>query len=121
MNRSTPLERYTRLAARGGLTRHAPLRAVPSKPAVTTNVRRQLWQRCGGRCELCNLPLPEVGWHAHHVLRQSQGGPDTAANTAALHSACHRWVHDNPDRARRAGLLARAWHRTNDDDEGGPA
>ena len=52
--------------------------------------------RCSqeGLCAHCHEPLtPEEGWHIHHLVWRSHGGPDTFANRVLLHPNCHRQVH----------------------------
>ena len=58
-----------------------------------------LWRRSGGVCECqrtghdhagrCTRPLIAHEWHAHHVLAESKGGPDTLNNAEALCRPCH--------------------------------
>lgn len=45
----------------------------------------------------------------HHILRRSQGGPDTADNLVALCRVHHSFVHDHPEIGYRTGLLRRSW------------
>src|SRR5205807_7851196 len=34
-----------------------------------------------------------TGWHSHHILWRSKGGPDTKDNRVLLHPTCHQQVH----------------------------
>jgi RNA-directed DNA polymerase len=53
-----------------------------------------LWKRQGGRCPRCGQPITSLtGWHSHHVIWRSRGGPDTALNRHLLHPTCHRQLH----------------------------
>jgi len=53
-----------------------------------------LWQRQGGRCPRCGQAITSItGWHSHHVIWRSRGGPDTAQNRQLLHPNCHMQVH----------------------------
>lgn len=71
-------------------------------------VREFVAERAGGMCEaqvsgVCRI----YGAHAHHRLRRSQGGADTAENLVWLCHACHDHVHRNPAWAVSVGLLVR--------------
>lgn len=66
-------------------------------------------RRARGICELCNKPAPfknnlgEPYLEVHHIEWLSQGGEDTAENTAALCPNCHRKIHvlnSNEDREK---------------------
>jgi RNA-directed DNA polymerase len=67
------------------------------KMANTLKGRRQLlslWKAQDGRCPICHQPITEsTGWHSHHLIWRSKGGPDTAVNRVRLHPECHREVH----------------------------
>jgi RNA-directed DNA polymerase len=53
-----------------------------------------LWYEGDGRCRVCCQPLtPETGWHVHHLLWRSYGGPDTIENLVLLHPNCHHQLH----------------------------
>ena len=46
-----------------------------------------LWKAHHGRCLVCNQPFTdETGWHIHHIIWRSHGGPDTAENRVLLAS-----------------------------------
>jgi RNA-directed DNA polymerase len=54
----------------------------------------QLWRDQDGVCPVCSQKITEVtGWHNHHIIWRSQGGPDTAGNRVLLHPNCHSEVH----------------------------
>jgi hypothetical protein len=49
--------------------------------------KRELWERCGGRCEY--MITPEIrcqreGQEPHHVIRRSQGRQDALTNLLCL-------------------------------------
>lgn len=53
-----------------------------------------LWKEQQGICPICNHRITELtGWHHHHIIWRSLGGPDTADNRVLLHPTCHRKVH----------------------------
>jgi RNA-directed DNA polymerase len=67
------------------------------KMAANLQGRRQLvrlWREQNGRCLVCNQRITEItGWHNHHIIWRSRGGPDTAENRVLLHPTCHAQVH----------------------------
>lgn len=53
-----------------------------------------LWQEQGGCCPACGQKITEeTRWHAHHIVRRTEGGSDQAGNQVLLHPDCHRRVH----------------------------
>jgi hypothetical protein len=64
---------------------------------VTLNLRQR------GRCPACGITLDNDGAR-HHRQRRRDGG-DRLANLVILHTKCHRWVHANPEDARKLGLI----------------
>jgi RNA-directed DNA polymerase len=59
--------------------------------------RRQLlglWKEQEGLCPVCKQTITEItGWHTHHSIWRSLGGPDTLENRVLLHPNCHMQVH----------------------------
>jgi RNA-directed DNA polymerase len=59
--------------------------------------RRQLlylWREQNGICPICKRKITRLtGWHNHHIVWRSKGGPDKAENRVLLHPNCHRLVH----------------------------
>jgi hypothetical protein len=55
--------------------------------------RRQVYERCGGKCEVPGCSLP--GRHEHHIHFRSRGGTDDPWNKVRLCVAHHlRGIHD---------------------------
>jgi RNA-directed DNA polymerase len=55
-----------------------------------------LWREQNGICPVCHQKITETtGWHNHHLLWRSLGGPDTLDNRVLLHPNCHRQVHSH--------------------------
>ncbi len=55
----------------------------------------RLWQEQDGRCVVCHQRLTELtGWHSHHLVWRTHGGPDRAENRVLLHPTCHAQVHN---------------------------
>jgi len=53
-----------------------------------------LWKEQGGLCPVCHQKITKLtGWHSHHLLWRSKGGPDTKENRVLLHPTCHQQVH----------------------------
>jgi len=53
-----------------------------------------LWKEQGGLCPVCHQKITKItGWHSHHILWRSKGGPDTKDNRVLLHPTCHQQVH----------------------------
>jgi RNA-directed DNA polymerase len=45
-----------------------------------------LWKEQGGLCPVCHQKITKItGWHSHHILWRSKGGPDTKGNRVPLH------------------------------------
>jgi RNA-directed DNA polymerase len=58
------------------------------------NWLHNLWKEQEGLCPVCNQKITKTtGWHSHHILWRSKGGPDTAENRVLLHPTCHQQVH----------------------------
>lgn len=107
---------------RSPLRRKKPMWAQPnrmrSKPAARRSksraakayavARGDAMLRAKGRCEArCSPRCRIYGSQAHHKLRRSQGGADTADNLLWVCDPCHRWIHDHPARSFELGLLVR--------------
>ena len=57
--------------------------------AFSAAVRQQIYTNAGGKCEKCGTSLAGKDWEAHHKVRVSSGGSDTASNGRALCKPCH--------------------------------
>lgn len=80
-----------------------------------TNVdklRQQAYDRSGGYCEKCAIPLADE-WALHHRKLRSRGGKNEITNVVALHHNCHNLgtnsVHLNPELATREGFMVASW------------
>ena len=95
---------------RSPLRRRTPLRRV-GKNKKRVGVPKDVYALVVGRDRFCQgqKHAPEVScWgrlDPHHILRKSQGGPDTVDNLVLLCRAHHDHVHGNPAWARTVGLL----------------
>lgn len=61
---------------------------LPAK--IPTAIRRQVYQREGYACALCERPGTI---HIHHVRPRSLGGTDELCNLIALCPVCHAIAH----------------------------
>lgn len=77
-----------------------------------SEIRQMVYDRSGGYCERCAIPLAE-SWALHHRKLRSRGGKDEITNLVALHHHCHNIgtdsVHLNPDAATREGFMVPSW------------
>lgn len=65
-----------------------------------TSVRRhEVWERCGGFCEMngCNRPITEESMHMHHDKERSRGGDESMGNLVAACAPCHKRFHKARD------------------------
>jgi len=56
------------------------------------SVKKEAKQRGNYRCVVCFALWVEV----HHIVPESEGGPDTLENAAPLCASCHQQFGDNP-------------------------
>lgn len=91
--------------------------ALTNRISEAQRIRNAEWRRvCAKRAEsvdqLCEGGIEgfctKWGLHGHHVIRRTQGGPNTFDNCRWVCAACHTWIHANPTKARSLGLLASA-------------
>ncbi len=76
--------------------------------AFSDEIRQEAKRRSYFCCCVCRQPFVE----AHHIIPQSEDGPDTLDNAAALCGACHTLFGANPDLRKQLRLLRNAlWER----------
>jgi 5-methylcytosine-specific restriction endonuclease McrA len=56
----------------------------------STAVRRRVWERFNGRCQMCQQPTDERGFDLDHHIPLALGGEDEEANLRPLCRPCHR-------------------------------
>ena len=53
-----------------------------------------LWKEQNGICPVCHQKITKLtGWHNHHLIWRSKGGPAVTGNRVLLHPTCHMQVH----------------------------
>jgi 5-methylcytosine-specific restriction endonuclease McrA len=63
--------------------------------------RKQVWERCKGRCEICHNQVAEDYGELHHDKPRSRGGDDSAKNLLFICKPCHRAKHNREPRLKR--------------------
>lgn len=56
----------------------------------STAVRRRVWSRFDGLCQMCRQPTDERGFDLDHHIPLALGGEDEEANLRPLCRPCHR-------------------------------
>lgn len=66
-------------------------------------IRKQLWWRCAGECELCGSVVTESSGHMHEKQHRGKGGEISLANSVFVCAASHTYQHRdrNPRFTRR--------------------
>lgn len=86
-----------------------------NNPGVKPSSVKAVKRRSGGMCEanivgVC-VPRAHDGTTRHHMIRRPHLPPADRDDPKYLLNACeaaHRWIHDQPERARSIGVLGRA-------------
>lgn len=72
---------------------------------IPPRVRQRIFDRDGGVCHLCKLPIkPGETWQADHVTALINGGEHRETNLAPAHSHCHvgKTARDVKEKAKTA-------------------
>jgi predicted RNA-binding Zn-ribbon protein involved in translation (DUF1610 family) len=64
------------------------------RPSLSRGLRRQVFERDGGRCRYCDTPLDLRSFHCDHALPWSRGGTTTLDNLVSSCSACNMAKRD---------------------------
>jgi RNA-directed DNA polymerase len=84
------------------------LSAKMAKDLQGRQAARTLWEQQGGKCPVCQQGLTlEKGWHMHHLEQRVYGGSDALYNRMLLHANCHRQVHSQGLKIRKAASRER--------------
>lgn len=67
---------------------HGLAKRAPNGAAGWAQTRRMIWERDGGICQVCLLPVPfDAYYHCGHIVDRRIGGPDSPDNLVVM---CHR-------------------------------
>jgi len=64
-----------------------------SRTKAVAEVRRQIFLRSAGQCELCGALVTEDTGHMHEKIFRSHGGEISLANSIYVCPPCHRGEH----------------------------
>lgn len=111
MKPGKPLMRKKPLRSRRAGKRLRKDEVLNPRPNISKQ-RQKVYDRAGGRCDLCGQPLSNDSFECHHRKKRSQGGDDSLPNLVVLHSHCHHVrIHGEPSWAYDHGFLV---HRDGD-------
>jgi HNH endonuclease len=68
-------------------------------------VKLEAKKKAAFRCCICHKPFVEI----HHIIPQSEGGPDTLNNAATLCSSCHDLYGGNPEKRKIIKQMRDHW------------
>ncbi len=64
---------------------------APKRKAISKATRRQVYEREGGICYLCRLPIADgERFDVDHEIAREMGGADDISNYRPAHPECHR-------------------------------
>jgi len=59
------------------------------RPKIETSTKREVWDKCGGRCWYCGKKLNPFFFHFDHVEPYSKGGQDSVDNLVLSCVTCN--------------------------------
>jgi hypothetical protein len=63
----------------------------PKKKTIPKKLlRRSVWERDKGICQICHRPVDQFDWELGHNRARSHGGKFTIKNTFVVHPSCNR-------------------------------
>ncbi|MCI8466686.1 MAG: HNH endonuclease [Bacilli bacterium] len=65
--------------------------------AFKESLKEIVRKKSDGRCVICCKPFVEI----HHIIPQSENGPDTIDNAVALCAYCHELLRDSPSKRKK--------------------
>jgi len=68
-------------------------------------VKAEARKKAHFRCVICHEPFVEV----HHIILESEGGPNTLDNAAPLCAGCHDAYGNNPDKRNQIRGMRDLW------------
>jgi len=75
---------------------------MPFTEPIKQDVRRKALYKC----VICHEPFVEV----HHIVPESEGGPNTIDNAAPLCAGCHDAFGNNPDKRKQIAGMRDLWY-----------
>jgi len=73
--------------------------------AFTGKIKLEAKRRSAFRCCICEKSFVEI----HHIIPQSEGGPDTIDNAAPLCASCHDLFGGNPEKRKQIREMRDHW------------
>jgi 5-methylcytosine-specific restriction endonuclease McrA len=83
-----------------------PKRLAVKYRGIPQPVKQAVFARDDLTCQWCKVPGGTLD--AHHRLPRSAGGSDQGRFLVSVHRLCHRYIHENPEEARRRRFLVRS-------------
>lgn len=69
-------------------------------------IKLQVKKKSNFKCCMCNALIVDV----HHIIPESEGGPNTIDNAAPLCGGCHRSYGNNPDHRKIIKQMRDHWY-----------
>ena len=78
----------------------------PKRKSVSKFLRKAVWDRDGGKCQLCGKPADPFNFDLAHNRAHARGGRLTLANTYVAHPSCNRSIgtHTKKSALRQVGI-----------------
>lgn len=78
----------------------------PRRKTVSKLLRKAVWDRDGGICQLCSKPADPFNFDLAHNRAHARGGRLTVKNTYVAHPSCNRSIgtHTKKSALREAGI-----------------
>lgn len=86
---------------------------MTKRRTISKAMRVRIFDRAGGVCHLCKLPINATRgekWHVEHIKPLWEGGSDDEANMAPAHIDCHATKSGAEAAPRAKGTRQRARH-----------
>lgn len=74
--------------------------------AFKESLKEIVRKKSDGRCVICCKPFVEI----HHIIPQSENGPDTIDNAVALCAYCHELLGDSPSKRKKLKEMRDSWY-----------
>ena len=74
--------------------------------AFSESVKGRVREKADGRCCICGGAFVDV----HHIVPESEEGPDSEDNAAPLCAGCHALYGNNPDYRKQVREMRDRWY-----------